>query len=45
MYVMDGRQYVLVAAASTAAGRGAAPDTLPAAASMGWVAYALPGPR
>jgi quinoprotein glucose dehydrogenase len=40
MYVMDGRQYLLVAAASTVA---AAPRATPAtaAAPMGWVAYAL----
>ena len=54
MYEMDGRQYLLVPAASTAAGGGRgggggratlpAPDPSPAAASasMGWVAYALP---
>jgi glucose dehydrogenase len=40
MYVMKGRQYLLVAAASTvAAGAGAAPAAT--AAPMGWVAYAL----
>ena len=54
MYEMDGRQYLLVPAASTAGGRGggagvsAAPAGGPqaaepnAAAPMGWVAYALP---
>jgi quinoprotein glucose dehydrogenase len=43
-YVMNGSQYVLVAAASSAGGRGFA--GAPAAAPvgpMGWVAYALPG--
>ena len=46
MYMMDGKQYLLVAAASTAGrGVGAAPGATPAApaAPMGWVAYALPG--
>jgi quinoprotein glucose dehydrogenase len=54
MYEMDGRQYLLVPAASTAGGRGggAGVATAPAAgpqdpaaatAPMGWVAYALPG--
>jgi quinoprotein glucose dehydrogenase len=48
MYVMGGRQYLLVAAASTAGGRGVAgaapPTSTPAAnAPMGWVAYSLPG--
>jgi hypothetical protein len=38
MYLMDGKQYLFVAAASTASGRGIAPATAP----MGWVAYALP---
>jgi hypothetical protein len=38
MYLMDGRQYLLVAAASTPGGRGAAPAPAP----LGWVAYALP---
>lgn len=52
MYEMDGRQYLLVPAASSAAarGRGAAPAPSPGtgqgsrapAAPMGWVAYALP---
>ena len=50
MYVMDGRQYLLVPAASTAGGRGfgaatvppAAPSDAPATLPMGWVAYALP---
>ena len=47
-YVMNGRQYLLVAAASIAGGRGfgrcapAAAHGAPAA-PMGWVAYALPG--
>ena len=53
MYEMDGRQYLLVPAASTAGGgRGAGGGraTAPAAAAqgaaaapMGWVAYTLPG--
>jgi quinoprotein glucose dehydrogenase len=53
MYEMDGKQYLLVPAASTAdGGRGAGPgrSTAPAPAPprsasgpMGWVAYALPG--
>jgi quinoprotein glucose dehydrogenase len=43
MYVMDGRQYVLVAAASTA-GRAFGPSVAPPPdGPMGWVAYALPG--
>jgi quinoprotein glucose dehydrogenase len=42
MYLMGGKQYLLVAAASTAAGRGAVPDPAAATAPMGWVAYALP---
>jgi quinoprotein glucose dehydrogenase len=51
MYVMDGRQYLLVPAASTAGGRPvggsiAAPSAPPSPAAppppMGWVAYALP---
>jgi quinoprotein glucose dehydrogenase len=54
MYEMDGRQYLLVPAASTAGGRGAGagpapapaggtPPTAPAASGpMGWVAYTLP---
>ena len=52
MYEMDGKQYLLVPAASTAGGRagGAGVATAPAgspqgaaavAAPMGWVAYAL----
>ena len=43
-YVMNGRQYLLVAAASSAGGRGfaAAPAAAPVG-PMGWVAYALPG--
>jgi quinoprotein glucose dehydrogenase len=54
MYVMDRKQYLLVAAASTA-GRsagpgpapapGPAPVTGPAAGPMGWVAYTLPDDR
>jgi quinoprotein glucose dehydrogenase len=55
MYEMEGRQYLVVPAASTAGGRGrgagpapaeaGGPQGTPAAASapMGWVAYALPG--
>jgi quinoprotein glucose dehydrogenase len=46
MYETDGRQYLLVPAASTAGGRGAAPAPMPAAgqaAPLGWVAYALRG--
>jgi quinoprotein glucose dehydrogenase len=43
MYEMDGRQYLLVPAASAAAGgRGAAPAAPGTAAPLGWVAYALP---
>jgi quinoprotein glucose dehydrogenase len=54
MYEMDGKQYLLVPAASTAAGRGAGPGPAPAPAGgaapatpaangpMGWVAYTLP---
>jgi len=43
MYEMDGRQYLLVPAAGTAAGgRGAVPTTPAAAEPMGWVVYALP---
>jgi quinoprotein glucose dehydrogenase len=53
MYEMDGKQYLLVPAASTAGGRGggaavaAAPAGSPqgaavATAPMGWVAYSLP---
>jgi quinoprotein glucose dehydrogenase len=51
MYEMEGRQYLLVPAASTAgggrAGRGATsadplPGAVAAGAPMGWVAYALP---
>ncbi len=41
MYEMDGKQYLLVNAASTRGGRGAV--TAPAGdAPLGWVAYALP---
>ena len=53
MYEMDGKQYLLVPAASTAGGRGGGPGvaTAPAGNSvgaavatgpMGWIAYALP---
>ena len=43
MYVMGGRQYLLVAAASTASEPPGGPlRTSPATAPMGWVAYALP---
>ena len=46
MYVMGGKQYLLVAAASTPAGRVGGPDTAPVAGEapgpLGWVAYALP---
>jgi hypothetical protein len=53
MYEMDGKQYLLVPAASTAGGRGGGagmPPTPggspeadpPATGPMGWVAYALP---
>jgi quinoprotein glucose dehydrogenase len=45
MYLMNGRQYVLVAAASTASGRGAEPGLAPPSGPMGWVAYALPERR
>jgi quinoprotein glucose dehydrogenase len=41
MYETDGKQYLLVPAASTTGGRGGAPP-LPAGTPMGWVAYALP---
>jgi quinoprotein glucose dehydrogenase len=41
MYEMDGRQYLLVPAASAAGGRGAAPPAAPGG-PLGWVAYALP---
>jgi quinoprotein glucose dehydrogenase len=43
MYMMDGKQYLLVAAASTAGGpgRGNAPAAAPGG-PMGWIAYALP---
>lgn len=40
MYEMDGRQYLLVPAASTAGGRGAGGDT---SAPLGWIVYTLPG--
>jgi quinoprotein glucose dehydrogenase len=49
MYEMDGRQYLLVPAASSAGGRGrggarapAAPGAGTQSAPLGWVAYALP---
>ena len=43
MYEMDGRNYLLVPAASTApTGRGTGPATPPAGTPMGWVAYSLP---
>jgi quinoprotein glucose dehydrogenase len=41
MYEMDGRQYLLVPAASAAGGRGGASPAAPGA-PLGWVAYALP---
>jgi quinoprotein glucose dehydrogenase len=43
MYVMDGRQYLLVAAASTVAPSSVAMPPAAASVPMGWVAYALPG--
>jgi len=45
MYLMGGRQYVLVAAASTAGPRRPGPEVAPASGPTGWVAYALPEPR
>ncbi len=52
MYEMDGKQYLLVPAAGTPAGRGGGPGVAPtpgsaqgagaASGPMGWVAYALP---
>ena len=42
MYVMGGKQYLLVAAASTPPLRRPGADPAPAGAPMGWVAYALP---
>ena len=55
MYEMDGKTYLLVAAAGTASGRGAGPAaappagtppaTQPATEPMGWVAYSLAGNR
>jgi quinoprotein glucose dehydrogenase len=42
MYEMDGRQYLLVPAASSAGGRGGAQGTPATPAPLGWVAYALP---
>ncbi|MEO8594428.1 MAG: PQQ-binding-like beta-propeller repeat protein [Candidatus Solibacter sp.] len=46
MYEMDGRQYLLVPAASSAGGRGRG-GAAPAAPSgpLGWVAYALPAKK
>jgi quinoprotein glucose dehydrogenase len=41
MYETDGRQYLLVPAASTAGGRGGGTPP-PAGVPLGWVAYALP---
>ena len=41
MYEMDGKPYLLIPAASTPGGRGAA-ATSPAGAPLGWVAYTLP---
>jgi quinoprotein glucose dehydrogenase len=43
MYVMNGTQYLLVAASSTATALPNATPAAPAGAPMGWVAYALPG--
>jgi quinoprotein glucose dehydrogenase len=43
MYLMAGRQYVLVAAASTAGGRGIGPGVPAPTGPIGWVAYAPPG--
>ena len=42
MYEMDGRQYLLVPAASAAGGRGAGAAACAPAGPLGWVAYALP---
>jgi quinoprotein glucose dehydrogenase len=44
MYEMDGKTYLLVPAASSAAGRGQGPGPVapPAVGPMGWVAYSLP---
>ncbi|HET9268668.1 MAG TPA: PQQ-binding-like beta-propeller repeat protein [Vicinamibacterales bacterium] len=42
MYETGGRQYLLVPAANTSGGRGAAPPP-PNPGPLGWVAYALPG--
>lgn len=42
MYEMDGRQYLLVPAASTPSGRGGAAARPAPDAPLGWVAYALP---
>jgi quinoprotein glucose dehydrogenase len=41
MYEMDGRQFLLVPAASAAGGRAGVPTAAPAG-PLGWVAYALP---
>jgi quinoprotein glucose dehydrogenase len=43
MYVMGGKQYLLVAAASTVAPQSDAAPAAKATAPMGWVAYALRG--
>jgi quinoprotein glucose dehydrogenase len=45
MYQMNGRQYVLVAAASTPSPRRAGPEAAAPSGPMGWVAYALPARR
>jgi quinoprotein glucose dehydrogenase len=42
MYAMSGKQYLLVAAASTPPARRGVPEPAPPAGPMGWVAYALP---
>jgi quinoprotein glucose dehydrogenase len=42
MYVTDGRQYLLVPAASTAGGRGVPTPPPSDRGPMGWIAYALP---
>jgi quinoprotein glucose dehydrogenase len=42
MYETDGRQYLLVPAASTAGGRGVPTPPPDSGGPMGWVAYALP---
>jgi quinoprotein glucose dehydrogenase len=45
MYQMDGRQYVLVAAASSAPRRTTGPELPAPPGPLGWVAYALPARR